>query len=88
MANLLVLHPEAREAFVQAGAGKALALALAGRDAQGELLLGEEIDGPERIFLLARLGFLITVEKGEVVRYMVDSGDIVESLCYVRITLK
>lgn len=67
-----------------------MASALAGRGDQGVLIEGDlsVLDGPERLFLLGRLTFLATVEKAEAVRGMVDSGDIVESLCYVSVNLK
>lgn len=90
MANLLVLHPTARDAFIELGGGKALSLALAGKDNTGMLIdaggtVGEGggVDGQERVFLLARLAFLGSVDKAEVVREMVDTGDIIDSLCYV-----
>jgi hypothetical protein len=65
---------------------KALTLALAGKDEEG-LILADEVytveKEAERVFLLARLGFLGTVERPEVVRTMVDQGNIVQSISYV-----
>jgi predicted transcriptional regulator len=40
---------------------------------------------PERLFLLGRVGFLVTVEREGAVREMVDKEDVVESLVYVSV---
>jgi hypothetical protein len=84
MANLLVLHPGAKDAFGQVGGVKALSRALAGKDSQN-VFMPEEVgfNGPDRVFLLARLAFLSTMERREAVRGMVELDDVVGSLIYV-----
>ncbi|OCF75348.1 hypothetical protein I204_04203 [Kwoniella mangroviensis CBS 8886] len=81
LANLLVLHEEGRNVMASSGGAKAIARALAGKDVDGEEVLYEkEEDHLERLFLLGRLGFLVTIERPRAVGVMVDTEDIVESL--------
>lgn len=87
IANLLVLHPAGRNRFANAGGalaiGRALrrsALALAANE-------GAEASGSaqvENVFLLGRIGFLVTVERKAAVEVMVDEEGVVESLVSVR----
>lgn len=77
LANALVLHPSAREQLTQLDGGMLLSRAMqAGSEG------GKQIDA-DRLFLLGRVGFLMTVDRAEVVREMVDSEDVVESLAEV-----
>ncbi|WWC96479.1 hypothetical protein V866_003347 [Kwoniella sp. B9012] len=81
LANLLVLHEEGRHVMASSGGAKAIARALAGKDINGEEVVYEkEEDYLERLFLLGRLGFLVTIERPRAVGVMVDTEDIVESL--------
>lgn len=45
--------------------------------------LQDERVSSERLFLLGRIGFLVTVERGEVVRQMVNKEGLVDSLVTV-----
>ena len=81
LANLLVLHAAGRSRFAKAGGAKAIALALAGKDAEGEVM--DEEETAERLFLLGRIGFLVTVDRKDSVGIMVDEHNIVESIVYV-----
>jgi hypothetical protein len=83
LANLLVLHPAGRNRFHNAGGARVTAIALAGKDARGTDHEGLEEKERERVFLLGRLGFLVTVERKGAVEIMVDQEGIVESLVYV-----
>ncbi|ORX37095.1 guanine nucleotide exchange factor [Kockovaella imperatae] len=91
LANLLVLHPEARESFTELGGGRAIAQALAGLDGEGQVIPGCEDEedpeelyeiGTERLFLLGRLGFLATIDRSAAVKMMVDEEDLNKSLAY------
>jgi hypothetical protein len=88
LANILVLHSTSRRRLAKLGAGKAIARELAGKNGLGDWV-GED-DGDiggvklvERLFLLGRVGFLVTMERGDTVGCMVDKEDLVESLVYV-----
>lgn len=85
LANLLVLHPAGRSRFAKAGGGEAIARGMAERDGNGKPLFhtGEEEDHTDRFFLLARIGFLVTMERKDVVGVMVDKEDIIDSLVHV-----
>ena len=83
LANLLVLHPGGRKAFARAGGAISVAKALAGKNWEG--ILEVEVELPDRLFLLARVGFLVTVERTEAVEIMVEREDVVDSLAYVSI---
>ncbi|EIW67595.1 hypothetical protein TREMEDRAFT_33211, partial [Tremella mesenterica DSM 1558] len=80
LANLLVLHAEGRENFSRADGALIVAKALAGRAWDGELEV--EFDSPDRLFLLGRIGFLITLDRKEAVETMVVKEDLVSSLVY------
>ncbi|OCF35034.1 hypothetical protein I316_03074 [Kwoniella heveanensis BCC8398] len=81
LANLLVLHAEARNLFASSGGAKAVGRALAGKNADNEdITLGNEDENTERLFLLGRLGFLVTLERPRAVGVMVDTEDVVDSL--------
>ncbi|RXK35786.1 hypothetical protein M231_06972 [Tremella mesenterica] len=80
LANLLVLHAEGRDNFARADGASIVAKALAGRAWDGELEV--EFDSPDRLFLLGRIGFLITLERKEAVETMVVKEDLVSSLVY------
>ncbi|WWD18750.1 hypothetical protein CI109_103204 [Kwoniella shandongensis] len=83
LANLLVLHAAGRNRFAAAGGAKAVARALANKGIEGEdLILGEEEENVERLFLLGRLGFLVTIERPKAVGIMVDEEDVVISLVH------
>lgn len=85
LANLLVLHPAGRSRFAKAGGGEAIARGMAERDRNGKPLFHttEEEDNTDRLFLLARIGFLVTMERKDVVEVMVDKEDIIDSLVHV-----
>lgn len=85
LANLLLLHAAGRDCFSKAGGAEAVARALAGKDAAGNLIEIVEDKESERVFLLGRLGFLVTLQRREAVRAMVDTEDLVESMVYVRL---
>ena len=81
LANLLVLHSAGRNRFANFRGATAIARALAGKDASGNLDdLSEDLD---RIFLLGRIGFLVTMERKQAVHEMVDKEDLINSLVYV-----
>ncbi|WVW85027.1 hypothetical protein I302_107063 [Kwoniella bestiolae CBS 10118] len=81
LANLLVLHEGGRNSFASSGGAKAIARALAGKDVNGdEVSYEREEDNLERLFLLGRLGFLVTIERPRAVGVMVDTEDVVDSL--------
>jgi hypothetical protein len=91
LANLLVLHAAGRNRFANAGGARAVSLALGGSDAEGEDVVtpawssteeGVERER-ERVFLLARLGFLVTVERKAAVEVMVNKEGLLDSLVYV-----
>jgi len=85
LANLLVLHAAGRNRFAKAGGAEAIARALAGKDANGNPDgLEDDVD---RIFLLGRIGFLVTVERAQAVEEMVDKEDVISSLVYVSSSL-
>ena len=42
---------------------------------------GDEV--PERLFLLGRIGFLITLERGDAVKVMVEREEVIKSLVSV-----
>ena len=89
LANLLVLHPSAREVFHNLRGARAIARALAGKDGDGDWDDGESSseDDMDRLFLLGRIGFLVTLERPDAVGIMVDKEDVVESLVYVSFIL-
>jgi hypothetical protein len=72
VANACVLHPSAAKALIRAGGGLAFIKAL--RDV--------EISN-DRLFLLARLGFLATIANPPMVKPLVDKEGLVESLVRV-----
>lgn len=82
IANLLVLHAVARDHFAHAGGLQAVAQALAGR---GHITGHVDRGGIhiDALFLLGRIGFLITIERPKAVQDMVDEEDLVNSLVYV-----
>ncbi|WVQ96285.1 hypothetical protein IAU59_003389 [Kwoniella sp. CBS 9459] len=81
LANLLVLHAEARNIFASSGGAKAIARALTGKTVEHEdIAFGREEENTERLFLLGRLGFLVTLERPRAVGVMVDTEDVVDSL--------
>lgn len=76
LANVLVLHDAARRKFAEIGGGKAIVKALkAGHSST------------DRLFLLGRVGFLVTMDRREVVRQAVDREGLVESLVLVSLLL-
>lgn len=81
LANLLVLHAVGRDKFAEMGGAQAIARALAGKNTEGAMEEGGE--GAERVFLLGRIGFLVTVDRPEAVELMVDKEDLVSSLVFV-----
>ena len=88
VANLLVLHSEARDAFAHAGGGKAIARALASVDAEGKKTVDDftekqEAARAEWVFLIGRIGFLVTLDRSEVVEEMVDQEGLIDSLVFV-----
>ena len=87
LANLLVLHPTGRTRFAKAGGGRAIARALAGAHVKPESIEQDEGEREPmdmaRLFLLGRIGFLVTMEQKAVVKGIVDEEDIVNSLAYV-----
>lgn len=72
LANVLVLHEAARRRFAEIGGGKAVSKAM--KDIH---------PSSERLFLLSRIGFLVTLENKEVVRGCVDKEHLVDSLVLV-----
>ncbi|WWC62884.1 uncharacterized protein I303_105482 [Kwoniella dejecticola CBS 10117] len=83
LANVLVLHEQGRSLFASSGGAKAVARALAGKDAKEErVVYDKEEDHLERLFLLGRLGFLVTIERPRAVGVMVDTEGTVESLVH------
>jgi hypothetical protein len=79
LANLLVLHPAGRNRFAKLDGGKLIAEELRSGGDDGDWSESRV----ERVFLLGRIGFLVTMERRESVGVMVDEGDLVESLVYV-----
>lgn len=84
LANILVLHPAGRNRFAKAGGAKVISRALAGKDGDGDSVDEEEEVNVDRLFLLGRIGFLVTLDRKESVGVMVDKEDVVDSLVYVR----
>jgi len=82
LGNLLIIHPTARNRVAAAGTPKAVARTLANRDGDGDYLEEEE-ESVDRVFLLARVGFLVAVGRQDSVKIMVDKEDIIDSLAYV-----
>ncbi|KAL7420474.1 hypothetical protein Q5752_004424 [Cryptotrichosporon argae] len=70
LANTLVLHPAGRRRLAVLGGGAAVAAALTEADS---------LDNADRLFLLGRVGFLVTVERGAAIQEMME-GSVVESL--------
>lgn len=70
LANTLVLHPSTRNKLSTMGAAEAIARAVA------------DDSLPDRLFLLCRVGFLVTAH-GSGVQSMVDKENIVPRLVYV-----
>ena len=64
LANLLVLHPISRKRFARVDGPKSVA----------QRLRTCKLEDVERLFLLARIGFLATVERPDAVRAMMDEG--------------
>ncbi|WVQ84382.1 hypothetical protein IAT38_006534 [Cryptococcus sp. DSM 104549] len=81
LANLLVLHAAGRNRFFNAGGAAAVARALAGKGLHGEDVVRAKEDevNTERVFLLGRLGFLVTMERPKAVAEMLEE-DVVDSL--------
>nr|XP_019013018.1 uncharacterized protein I206_02515 [Kwoniella pini CBS 10737]OCF51799.1 hypothetical protein I206_02515 [Kwoniella pini CBS 10737] len=89
LANLLVLHEQGRNIFASSGGAKAISRALAGKDINEEEINHEkEEDYIERLFLLSRLGFLITINRPRAVSVMVDTEDVIDSLVNHLITIQ
>jgi hypothetical protein len=84
LANTLVLHAAGRNRFAKAGGAKAIAKALAGKDGDGDYTEIEEEENVDRVFLLARIGFLVTLDRKGAVGVM-EREDVVDSLVYVRL---
>ncbi|KAK8858858.1 hypothetical protein IAR55_003088 [Kwoniella newhampshirensis] len=85
LANLLVLHSAGRSRLAAAGGARAIARALAGRGPDREdveLGKGKEEENTERLFLLGRLGFLVTIDRPKAVKVMVDEENVVGSLIH------
>lgn len=86
IANLLVLHPAGRNRFAKAGGARAIARALASIDSNGEYI-DQKDEGSsvalENLFLLARIGFLVTLERKDAAVTMVDKEDVLDSLVHV-----
>lgn len=80
LANLVLLHDSAKDAFILSGGTKAVARALAGKTQDGGLI---EEDTPDRLFLLGRIGFVLTQLHRDTIRGMVEKEDLAESLAYV-----
>ena len=76
-----MLHASARDKVAQLGGTRAIARALAGYDTFGDVMLEDEL--PERLFLLGRIGFLVTLERDEAVKVIVDQEEAIKSLVYV-----
>lgn len=77
IANTCVLHTAGTKALGKAGGGLAVTKALK----EGTSLSNE------RLFLLARLGFLATLGAPETVGVLVDKEELVESLVLVSLTV-
>jgi len=88
LANLLVLHSAGRTRFAKAGGGEAIAKALAGQDGNGGSGNDADEEDVGRLFLLGRIGFLVTIDRKELVKGMVDHEDIVNSLVHVSLTAR
>ncbi|KAK4688560.1 hypothetical protein P7C73_g1537, partial [Tremellales sp. Uapishka_1] len=71
VANTLVLHAAGRNRFASAGGARAIAKALR-----------EEVDSVDRLFLLGRIGFLVTLERKDAVGMMVDEIYLVDNLVH------
>ncbi len=59
----------------------AIARALKGTNAAGHT--GEDVGSPDRLFLLGRIGFLVTLDRPKAVADMVDKEDLMASLVLV-----
>jgi hypothetical protein len=81
LANLLVLQEAGRKRFANAGGALAIARALARKAANEDIC--EHAEDVDRVFLLGRIGFLVTVDRAQAVEDMVDKDDLVNSLIYV-----
>ncbi|ORY31806.1 guanine nucleotide exchange factor synembryn-domain-containing protein [Naematelia encephala] len=78
LANVLVLHSEGRENLAALDGGRLIARSLANSN--------EEV-GTALLFLLGRVGFLVTVQRSDVVRDMVDKDGLVGSLVYFMLAI-
>jgi len=46
--------------------------------------VSDQDGGVDRLFLLARVGFMVALQRKEAVALMVDKEDVLESVSYVR----
>ena len=77
-------HPKGRKRLAEFGGARAIARAFDGRDVDGNHVVSEEEeDCVDRLFLLARLGFVVTIDREDAVRSMVDKENIIENLVHV-----
>lgn len=90
LANTLLMHEKARQRFASIGGARSIADALAPQRTGWDRIDGSsESSGAktarymEQLFLLGRIGFLVSLEQPDVVQTAVDKGDIVNSLCHV-----
>lgn len=70
--NTLVLHPIARKKLTRMGGAEAVMQALA-----------DDV-GADRMFLLARIGFLLTMDVPDVVASLIEKESAIPRLVYVR----
>lgn len=82
LANMLVLHTAGRIEFFKARGAIAVARALSESSTQDE----NDAAHAEKLFLLGRLGFLVTVERAEAAKQMVDN-EVVDALVQVRLSI-
>lgn len=78
LANMLVLHTAGRIEFFKARGAIAVARALSESSTQDE----NDAAHAEKLFLLGRLGFLVTVERAEAAKQMVDN-EVVDALVQI-----
>ncbi|OXM75967.1 hypothetical protein C364_06519 [Cryptococcus neoformans Bt63] len=78
LANMLVLHTAGRIQFFKACGAVAVARALSESSTQDE----NNVAYAENLFLLGRLGFLVTMERAEAAKQMVDN-EVVDALVQI-----
>jgi hypothetical protein len=85
LANLLVLHAAGRTKFANAGGARIIARALARKNTETPTAsTGESVD---LLFLLGRIGFLVTADRKDAVAIMVDKEGVVDSLLLVSLEM-